>query len=63
MDAVLLLIGIGLLVIGAKKRDDAGHRTGGGIAALVIGTVVTSIGAAIFTITFIVAFFVAYYRG
>ena len=53
MDAILIIIGTCLTIMGAKRRDEAGHRTGGGIALMTFGIVATAVGSTIFVIGFL----------
>lgn len=54
--SLLRIVGIVLIVVGAKSKDDSGQRSGGGIAMLSIGIVLTVIGAILFSLGFIGGF-------
>lgn len=56
MDILLLGIGIALIVFGAQRKDVNGERTGGGIAMMTIGVVITVFGAVLATLGFIIGF-------
>jgi hypothetical protein len=59
MDAILIIVGTCLTILGAKRRDETGHRTGGGIALMTSGIVATAIGATMFVILFTVGWLMA----
>ncbi len=44
MDIALIVIGIIFITIGARRKDKSGARSGGGIALLIIGSILTAIG-------------------
>jgi len=56
MDFILLLAGITFIVVGARRKDENGSRTGAGIAMLTIGIVMTIFGTIWFGTGFVIAF-------
>lgn len=56
MDLIFLIVGIFLIVTGAKRKDVNGNRTSGGITMLTIGIVITIIGTLIFSTSFIIGY-------
>lgn len=63
MDAILIIVGTCLTILGANRRDETGHRTGGGIALMTSGIVATAIGATIFVIAFFAGVMTAHTGG
>ena len=63
MDAILIIVGACLTIMGAKRRDDRGFRTGGGITLMTFGIVATAIGSTIFVITFLAGAIAAHTGG
>jgi len=56
MDIILVIVGVILVVLGAKKKEPDGSRSGGGLTMIIIGAVCLGIGMIFFITTFIIAF-------
>lgn len=52
MDAVFLIVGVVLIVFGAKKKDPDGTRSGGGLVMIIAGGVLLALGLIFFIIGF-----------
>jgi hypothetical protein len=52
MDAIFLIIGVVLVIFGAKKKDADGTRSGGGLVMIIAGAVFLVLGLIIFIISF-----------
>jgi hypothetical protein len=72
MDVFLIIVGIVFIVVGIKKKDSGDATSGwktqregnrrGWLAMLIIGSIITFLGALLFSATFIAAYIAAYLK-
>lgn len=53
MDVIFIIIGVLLLIFGAKKKDPDGTRSGGGLVMIIAGAVFLVLGLIIFILGFV----------